>query len=159
MNVNGAVGWWTSPDSRFCRSFELGDLPEGAPSKDEMLAALNSSNIWLATVIRVVAFVLLWFGFACFFKGREIGADCAPCPSSLLGDKLRLIIPIATFPVALACHFGAAGALWVAFKPLLGIMLLSICCVCLGWFFGLRIYNRSECRRCCCCRRAGRGEN
>jgi len=145
-NNDGVLERWTAPDSWLCSGFQLGELRMGTHGKDELFAALQAESSVLTTVLRLVAFLVMWMGFCCIFKPLEVAADCIPWIGPCLGDKVACIIGIATCPAACGCSLGVAGAVWVVMRPVVGICMLSVFGLCLCGFVTCITVNRRAVR-------------
>merc|ERR1719336_88354 len=112
-------------------------------SKDELFARMATQSSLITWVIRILALFGLWSGCACIFKPLEVAADCIPCIGPYLGDSVSCVISCVTCPLALACGMGVAGIVWVAMRPLWGIGMMAICCLCFAGAFAAHAQAKS----------------
>lgn len=144
LNSGGSLGRWTASDSWLCSGFTLAELRVGSFDKDVLFAAMEAESSAITWILRFVALVVLWMGCCCIFKPLEVVADCVPFIGPYLGDSVSCIISCVTCPLACACGLGVAGVVWVVMRPMVGIPMLVVFCLCFGGAIALKVYAKGQ---------------
>merc|ERR1711920_804074 len=126
----GTMSRWIASDSWLCSGFTLAELRMGKVSEDKLFADMQAESSGMTWIIRFIALSIMWMGFCCIFQPLEVAADCIPCIGPYLGDSVSCVISCVTCPLALACGMGVAGIVWVVMRPVLGIGMIVVCCLC-----------------------------
>jgi len=96
-------------------------LQIGTSSADAMIQQAQDSNKKFTIVIRVVGFVLMFLGFAMIFKPLSVLADVLPILGTIVGAGTGLI----SFMLAAVLSLITIGIGWLAYRPLLGVLLIA----------------------------------
>jgi hypothetical protein len=129
-NKGGSISAWKASASWGCSGNTIGSLKPGKMGKDDFFNDMKSENTALTWILRLVGFLIFWCGFSMFFAPLEVFADCIPCIGPYLGDAISCITCLLSIFPACACFVLIAGILWVAMRPLVGIPMLAVFCIC-----------------------------
>lgn len=113
-------------------------LEEGIKSAPEMLNTLRSSNTTLATVLRLVGWLLCCVGFSLMASPLQALSSVIPLLSRMVGAATMLIGFILGSTVSLI----TISIAWIAVRPLYSLSLLAIAGV--GLYFLLRRKKATE---------------
>jgi hypothetical protein len=146
-NENGVITDWTAPASWLCSGYSLGNIDSGSLSKDELFKTLEAENTGTTWLLRVLFFFLLWASCSCLLGPLEVAADCIPCIGPFLGDLVEAVICMVSCPPACCCCIGVCAIVWVAMRPVIGGLCLTmfVCFFCI--FGGLTAYSKDKKRK------------
>jgi hypothetical protein len=102
------------------------------PAKDLFQQAQSGNNM-LTWILRIAGFVVMWIGLGLLFKPLAVLADVVPMLGSLVGFGTGLL----AFLIALFGSFTTAAVAWIAYRPLVGLLLLGSACA-VGVFVWMR---------------------
>jgi hypothetical protein len=107
--------------------YDIELLEVGRLSDKEMFAAAQSRNSTLTWILRGVGYAMMFFGL--FLVGRPIAivADFVP----VVGGIFRVGIGLVALLGSLAAWLVTVGIAWVFYRPVLGIVLLSVAGLCM----------------------------
>jgi hypothetical protein len=94
----------------------------GRVPAQQMFQNALAENSLLAWLLRLVGFVLLWFGFSILFQPLQVLADVVPLFGSLVGVATGLISFFIAFTLALL----VIALSWVFFRPVLAVFLVAV---------------------------------
>ncbi len=117
------------------RSIDL--LQNGGVSTADMFKTAQAGNQVLTMVLRVVGFLLMFFGLSLVLKPLSVLADLLP----ILGDIVGFGTGLIAFLVALLLSAVTIAIAWILYRPLLAIGLLAIGGG-LGYFIRLKLQAR-----------------
>ncbi len=109
----------------------LAMLDYGTVPAEQMFEAAQSANTFLSWVLRVVGFVVIFFGFATILKPLSVFADVVPLVGNLVAKGIGFVSFMLAAPVALSTI--AVG--WIFYRPLLGITLFAAAAGLVVWLF------------------------
>ncbi|HEY6359113.1 MAG TPA: TMEM43 family protein [Vicinamibacterales bacterium] len=95
-------------------------LTYGTVSADDMFKTAETQNTTLTWIVRGGGFVAMLIGFVLVFRPLVTVADVVPLIGSLLGAGTFLV----GFFMALSLSVLTIGVAWIAYRPLLGVLLL-----------------------------------
>jgi hypothetical protein len=101
---------------------QLDMLKVGTHSAESMFQAAMASNRNLTWILRLVGFVVMFFGVSLVFKPLVVLADVIP----FIGDLLRMGTGLVAFVIAAPLSLLTIAIAWVRFRPLLGICLIVV---------------------------------
>jgi hypothetical protein len=96
-------------------------VKESALSAAAMFEAARTENTIITWVLRVVGWLLMFFGLLMVFRPISVFGDVVPIVGSILGAGLGVF----SFLVASALSTLTMGLAWVFYRPLLGFILLA----------------------------------
>ncbi len=117
------------------RDIEL--LESGVQAAAQMFAAAMSRNKVMTWVLRLVGFLMMFFGLTVIFKPLVVVADVLPMLGNLLSVGLGLFCGAVAFILSLL----TIAIAWIAYRPLLGGGLLVLA---VGVFFGVRAMGKKK---------------
>jgi hypothetical protein len=97
-------------------------LEMGQLSADLMFKKAQEENKMMTWILRVVGFLMLFFGLMLIFKPISTVADVVPFFGNLLGAGLGIF----SFLIALVLWALTVAGAWMAVRPLIGIVLVVI---------------------------------
>ena len=101
--------------------YSLQRLSTGIHGMDEMFETEHASNKTTAWFLRLLGFLMIWFGLRNIFKILETLFKVLPFLANIVGLGLN----IATFVLALVITLIVIALGWLWYRPLLGILLLA----------------------------------
>lgn len=101
-------------------SIEMLDM--GIKSSDSMFEDALSANVAMTWILRLVGFLMMFFGIALVLKPLSVLGDVVPFIGSIIGMGTSLFAGI----IALMLSFLTIAIGWIFYRPLLGIFLLLI---------------------------------
>jgi len=105
------------------RNLEM--LSPGNHSAAEMFQEAQTQNAHLTWILRLVGFLVMWFGLMLVLNPFKILADFIPFFGSLVGAGLMLVTLVVALPLSLL----TIAVAWFAFRPLLSIGLVALAAV------------------------------
>jgi hypothetical protein len=94
----------------------------GTLSADAMFKAAQAENATLTWILRLVGFLIMFFGLLMVFRPVTVFADVIPIFGTLLGAGLGIFAGLG----AAALSLMTIAVSWIFFRPLLGIALLVL---------------------------------
>lgn len=116
------VGSALRPYEPHSSSYTIELLEMGTMSADEMFAAAKSRNSMMTWVLRLVGFVMMFAGLSMVGRPFAVVADFIP----FIGSFFRIGIGLFAFLLSFGFSFVTIAIAWVFYRPLLGILLLSL---------------------------------
>jgi hypothetical protein len=103
---------------------DIARIASGVQSKDAMFAAAEAANKFLAWLLRVVGFVLMFMGFIALTQPLKVLADVVPFAGSIVGAGTGFV----SLLLSAIGSFAVIAMAWVWYRPVLGITLLLLAC-------------------------------
>ena len=100
---------------------KLSYMHDGIADAAEMFESARSGNAFLTWVLRVVGFLVMFFGLSMVLKPLSVLADVLP----ILGDIVGIGTGIVAFLVALVFALATIAVAWLFYRPILGCLLLA----------------------------------
>jgi hypothetical protein len=97
-------------------------ISSGIQSKAAMFAAAQAENNLMAWILRLVGFVLMFFGFLALFQPLKVLADVLPLAGSIVGAGTGFV----AFLLSMVGSLTTIALAWLWYRPVLGISLLAI---------------------------------
>ena len=116
---------YTAKNGKTFSALRMGNVPQ-----DQIFESAHSSNKLLLWVLRVVAFFLIMTGLKSIFSILETLLKVLPFLANIVGWGVGLVCGIVAFVWTLL----VAAIAWVAYRPLVAIILLAIAGVTI-WYF------------------------
>ena len=117
-------------------SIEL--LEPGTVSAATMFANEQQGNVILTWILRLVGFVIMFFGLLLMAQPLVVVADVIPFIGNLLGAGVGLFALVIALPLTLI----TVALAWLAYRPLIGIPLLLAAVASI--IFGFRATRRKK---------------
>lgn len=111
-------------------------LSDGVKEAAEMFADAQQANAIMCWVIRLVGFLLMFFGLQKVFRPFAVLGDVLPVLGSIVGMGTGVI----SFFIALPCALVTIAIAWLVYRPVLGVALL----VAAGGMVALFLKKRAE---------------
>lgn len=99
---------------------KLNYLAEGVKDAAAMFETARSNNTMMTWILRVVGFLMMYFGIGSVLKPLSVLADVLP----ILGDIVGIGTSMVAGVVAFVCALVTIGIAWIFYRPVLGIILL-----------------------------------
>jgi len=96
-------------------------LKDGVHDAAEMFAAAQSANSMMCWFLRLVGFLMMFFGVSTFLKPLSVLADVLP----ILGDIVGVIAGIGAFAAAAACSLVTIAVAWFFYRPFVAAILVA----------------------------------
>ncbi len=97
-------------------------LAMGTRSADEMIGQMEAANTTMTWALRLVGFVLMALGLGLVLAPVAVLADVLP----ILGDLMRMGLGVFAMVVAGALSLVTIATAWLAYRPVLAIMLIVL---------------------------------
>lgn len=94
----------------------------GVQSKDAMFAAAAAENTFMAWMMRLLGFVLMFAGFSLLFRPLSVLADVLPIAGSIVSAGTGFVALL----LAASGSIAVIAVSWLFYRPLLGILLLAV---------------------------------
>jgi len=104
-------------------------LKVGNHNADSMFSGAQASNKMLTWILRVVGFVVMFFGFSLVFKPLSVVADVLPIAGTIVGVGTGIVAFLLAAPLSLI----TISIAWIFYRPMIGVPLLLVACI--GIFF------------------------
>ena len=95
-------------------------LRDGIADAAEMFESARSGNSFFTWVVRLVGFLMMFFGLSMVLKPLSVLADVLP----ILGDIVELGAGLVAGLVALVCALVTIAIAWLFYRPVLAIVIL-----------------------------------
>lgn len=106
--------------ARSGKSIEL--VSNGEASVDEMFTAAEESNKLMTWVVRLIGFLMMWFGLRAVFGPLSMIFAVIPFFKNLVGG----VVGLATFIVSLVLSSLTIAIAWFFYRPLISLVILVI---------------------------------
>ena len=97
-------------------------MADSVQSAELMFSRARSANTMLTWILRIVGFLMMFFGVSMVLKPLSVLADVLP----FLGDLVEMGTSLVAFLIALPCALIVIAIAWLFYRPVLGITLLVI---------------------------------
>lgn len=97
-------------------------VEEGTKGAEQMFKAAQAANATMTWVLRVIAFLALFGGFAMIFRPLSVVADVIPFIGSVVGTASTFF----AFLLGGMIWFVCTAMAWVVARPLIGILMLLV---------------------------------
>ncbi|MEZ4462055.1 MAG: TMEM43 family protein [bacterium] len=97
-------------------------LEHGTHSPEMMFKNAEDSNTFLTWALRVVGFLMMFFGLRLIGRPLSVLADLLP----FLGTAVGFVTGIVSFFIAAGLSFVTIAIAWIFYRPLIGILLLVL---------------------------------
>ena len=87
-----------------------------------MFESARSANSFMTWIVRLVGFLLMFFGLSKLLKPLSVLADVLP----ILGNIVELGTGLVAGVVALVCSLVTIAIAWIFYRPVLAIFLLVL---------------------------------
>jgi hypothetical protein len=115
--LNGdRLGPWTTSTGT---TIEM--LSTGTKTADEMFTRAEEGNETRTWFVRFAGFLLMWIGFSMIFRPLSVVADVVPFIGTLVAWGLGFV----SFALAAPLSLVTIAIAWIAYRPVIGISLLS----------------------------------
>jgi Transmembrane protein 43 len=108
-------------------------VEEGNHTSAEMFESAQSANTVLTWIVRAGGFLMMFIGLLAVFKPISVFADVVPLFGTMLGAGLGVF----SFLLAAVLSILTIAIAWIFYRPLLGIVLLSLALGGLFWLVSL----------------------
>ena len=105
-------------------------LKRGVFTAQAMFESALRENTIMTWILRAVGFLVMFIGLAMFFRPISVLGDVIPFVGSMLAFGTGLF----AFVVAGVLSVSTIGVAWIAYRPVLGMTLLSLAIASLVWF-------------------------
>ena len=99
---------------------KLGYLHDGIADAAEMFESARSSNAFFTWVVRLVGFLMMFFGLSMVLKPLSVIADVLP----ILGDIVEMGAGLVAGLVALVCALVTIAVAWLFYRPVIAVVIL-----------------------------------
>ena len=96
-------------------------LSDGVKDAAEMFEAARSANTMMTWIVRLVGFLLMFFGLSMVLKPLSVLADVLP----ILGNIVEIGTGLVVGVIAFVCALVTIAIAWIFYRPVLGILLLA----------------------------------
>lgn len=96
-------------------------LSDGVKDAAEMFEAARSANTMMTWIVRLVGFLLMFFGLSMVLKPLSVLADVLP----ILGNIVEIGTGLVAGVIAFVCALVTIAIAWIFYRPVLGILLLA----------------------------------
>lgn len=97
-------------------------LKRGVHTAKDMFESALAQNTMLTWILRAVGFVMMFLGLVMFFRPLSVLGDVVP----FIGSMLAFGTGIFALAISGALSVGTIAVAWVVYRPVLGILLLSV---------------------------------
>ena len=97
-------------------------LANGVKDAAEMFESARSANSFMTWIVRLVGFLLMFFGLSKLLKPLSVLADVLP----ILGNIVEIGNGLVAGVVALVCSLVTIAIAWIFYRPVLAIFLLVL---------------------------------
>jgi hypothetical protein len=127
----GGVQAWADPEGRG----DIAMVEFGTRTADEMFEAAEAANRLFTWILRGVSFLMMWIGLSLVFRPFAVLAGVVPFFGNMVSAFTGLIAGL----LAAAIWTVTVGVAWLAVRPLLAIVLLSVSAVAFVGFIAAAI--------------------
>lgn len=104
-------------------------LADGVRDAADLFASARSANATMCWILRLVGFLMMYFGVSTVLKPLSVFADVIP----FLGSVVGFVSSIGAFAVAAPCAIATIAVAWLFYRPVLGIALLAVAVALFVW--------------------------
>jgi hypothetical protein len=97
-------------------------VQDGLRSAQEMFASAKRANTLITWLLRLLGFLLMFIGVKMFFAPLVVLADVVP----FLGKIGNIGTSLVAGVVAGVCAVVTIAVAWIAYRPVLGVLLLAV---------------------------------
>eukprot|EP01062_Namystynia_karyoxenos_P082948 TRINITY_DN9439_c0_g1_i1.p1 TRINITY_DN9439_c0_g1~~TRINITY_DN9439_c0_g1_i1.p1 ORF type:complete len:549 (+),score=156.11 TRINITY_DN9439_c0_g1_i1:90-1736(+) len=138
---------WQNPDYSDCSYCTIGEAEGGSTSGDQFLDELGTKNTVLSWVLRFVGFFMMWCGMQLCVAPISLAPEAVPVVGEYIGALIGKILFCATCCCSAGFSLAVIAIAWLAFRPMIGIPLLLVCCCSMAGVSYLAYYKHSEYKR------------
>lgn len=125
--ISGQQGDTFAPYQTKNNAIEL--VAKGVKSSEEMFKSAHNANSMMCWLLRLVGFLMMFFGLKMVFEPLRVIADVVPFIGSIIGMGTGFV----AFVLAAGFSLLTIAIGWVFYRPLIGIPLLIVAVVLLLW--------------------------
>ena len=100
---------------------KLNYLRDGIADAAEMFESARSGNSFFTWVVRLVGFLMMFFGLSMVLKPLSVLADVLP----ILGDIVEMGTGLVAGLVALVCALVTIAVAWLFYRPVIAVVILA----------------------------------
>lgn len=104
-------------------------LADGVRDAADLFASARSANATLCWILRLVGFLMMYFGLSAVLKPLSVLADVIP----ILGSIVGFVSSVGAFAVAAPCAIATIAVAWLFYRPVLGVALLAAAVALFVW--------------------------
>ena len=104
-------------------------LADGVRDAADLFASARSANATLCWILRLVGFLMMYFGLSAVLKPLSVLADVIP----ILGSIIGFVSSVGAFAVAAPCAIATIAVAWLFYRPVLGVALLAAAVALFVW--------------------------
>ena len=93
---------------------------------DDLFLLAEQDNVAITWLVRLGGFLVMFIGLQMVSKPLEVGLDGIPCIGRFAGNLMGGVTTIAACTVAAALSTLTIAIAWVAYRPLLALLLFAI---------------------------------
>jgi len=97
-------------------------LCDGAKDAAEMFEDARDANSVFTWIVRIVGFLLMFFGLSMVLKPLSVLADVLP----FLGNVVEIGVGLVAGVLALVCSLVTIAVAWIFYRPVLAVLLLAL---------------------------------
>ena len=127
--ISGQQGDTFAPYQTKENKIEL--VAKGVKSSEEMFKSAHNANSMMCWLLRLVGFLMMFFGLKMVFEPLRVIADVVPFIGSIVGMGVGFV----AFVLAAGFSLLTIAIGWVYYRPLIGIPLLIVAIALLVWPF------------------------
>ncbi|MBR0238485.1 MAG: hypothetical protein IJQ39_10375, partial [Thermoguttaceae bacterium] len=127
--ISGQQGDTFAPYQTKENKIEL--VAKGVKSSEEMFKSAHNANSMMCWLLRLVGFLMMFFGLKMVFEPLRVIADVVPFIGSIVGMGTGFV----AFVLAAGFSLLTIAIGWVYYRPLIGIPLLIVAIALLVWPF------------------------
>ena len=113
-------------------------LSDGIRDSAEMFESARSSNSFMTWVVRLVGFLMMYFGLSMALRPLSVLGDVLP----ILGDIISIGTGLVAGLVALVCALVTIAVAWLFYRPVIGVILLAVAA-----FFLWKLYQKRAAKK------------
>jgi len=97
-------------------------LSDGVRSSAEMFESARSANSFITWLVRIVGFLMMYFGLSKVLNPLSVLADVLP----ILGDIVGVGVGLVAGLVSIVCAIVTIAVAWIFYRPVIGVALLAV---------------------------------
>lgn len=109
-------------------------LRDGVADAQAMFASARRGNAITTWFLRIVGFLLMFFGLSMVLKPLSVVGDIVPFVGTIIGIGTGVVAGV----VAFACALVTIAVAWLFFRPVIGILLLAAAAFLIWWLWKKR---------------------
>lgn len=98
----------------------------GGFSKSDMIDEKQSENGWMVIGLRILGFLLMWFGLQLVTGPIALMPQILPCCGEMIGEMVGCALCCMNLLISLSLSLTVIGVAWLMARPLLGVGLLLV---------------------------------